>query len=81
MHRVVRQLAVAQPAARVGSKSPDTAAEPAKPFEAGDLLTQQPQPSRFPWLSRLSTQLSLASNTQPKFQSADLIGNKLNATA
>jgi hypothetical protein len=42
-----------------------------------DQVTHLPVPPRFPWLSRLSTQLEPVAKQKPTFPSAPQLGEKL----
>ena len=41
----------------------------------GDSLNEAPRPMRFPWLTRLSTQLEAAANQRAAFAAAPVLGD------
>ena len=53
--------------------------EPATPVV--DAITNLPVPLRFPWLSRLATQLEPAAKQKPTFPSAPQLGDNLDQAA
>ena len=70
-------------------KSPNSAAPETAPRSGGstsghaevDKVTLQPLPPRFPWLSRLSTELEKASGQPAPFSPAPLLGDHLDSKA
>ena len=65
------------------SATSDTATRSAGagPHGEDDKVTQQPVPLRFPWLSRLSTELEQASGKPAPFSPAPVLGDHLDSQA
>ena len=61
--------------------SPTVPTAKKNPAPEVDELTNQPLPTRFPWLSRLSHELEAASKQRPPFESAPVLGDHLDKSA
>ena len=65
-------------AAASGNKTSQLNKSPAAEVDA---VTNQPLPPRFPWLSRLSHQLEMASKQRAPFAAAPVLGDHLDKSA
>jgi len=67
------------PASDTGGGSAATGRVNANPYTPAeiDTATNQPKPPRFPWLSRLSSELEPAAKQKPTFSSAPPLGENL----
>jgi hypothetical protein len=77
VHGVTR---VSSQPAETHASNTDTAAARASnsvPLVEIDQVTHLPVPPRFPWLSRLATQLEPVAKQKPSFPSAPLLGENL----
>jgi len=77
VHGVTR---VSSQPAETHASNIDTAAARASnsvPLVEIDQVTHLPVPPRFPWLSRLATQLEPVAKQKPSFPSAPLLGENL----
>ena len=75
----VTRVAPASADTPVSGKAESTGkTSPAAPV---DEATNQPLPTRFPWLSRLSHQLEAASRQRAAFASAPVLGDHLDKSA
>jgi len=65
------------------SGSGHAAAAPGNPYSLIEIdsATNQPKPPRFPWLSRLATELEPTAKQKPTFPSAPSLGENLDQAA